>query len=67
MIMTEIAFERRIFHELEIIKNELKDIKEHMVDVDIILNEKEKMQIEESFRHEKEGKLVSLSEFKKKL
>ncbi|MFV9630224.1 MAG: hypothetical protein ACNYWM_04025 [Methanosarcinales archaeon] len=65
--MTEIAFERRIFHELEIIKNELKDIKEHMVDVDIILNEKEKMQIEESFRHEKEGKLVSLSEFKKKL
>ncbi|KAF5423419.1 MAG: hypothetical protein C5S46_02610 [Candidatus Methanomarinus sp.] len=67
MIMTEIAFERRIFHELEIIKNELKDIKKHMVDVDIILNEKEKMQIEESFRHEKEGKLVSLSEFKKKL
>ncbi len=67
MIMTEIAFERRIFHELEIIKNELKDIKEHMVDVDIILNEKEKMQIEESFRHENEGKLVSLSEFKKKL
>lgn len=65
--MTEIAFERRIFHELEIIKNELKDIKKHMVDVDIILNEKEKMQIEESFRHEKEGKLVSLSEFKKKL
>ncbi|KAF5429036.1 hypothetical protein C5S42_02355, partial [Candidatus Methanomarinus sp.] len=46
---------------------ELKDIKEHMVDVDIILNEKEKMQIEESFRHEKEGKLVSLSEFKKKI
>jgi hypothetical protein len=65
--MTEIAFERKIFHELEIIKNELKDIKEHMVDVDIILNEKEKMQIEESFRHEKEGKLVSLSDFKKKL
>jgi len=67
MIMTEIAFERRIFHDLEFIKNELKDIKEHMVDVDMILNEKEKMQIEESFRHEKEGKLVSLSEFKKKL
>ncbi len=65
--MTEIAFERRIFHDLEFIKNELKDIKEHMVDVDMILNEKEKMQIEESFRHEKEGKLVSLSEFKKKL
>lgn len=65
--MTEIAFERRIFHDLEIIKNQLKDIKEHMVDVDMILNEKEKMQIEESFRHEKEGKLVSLSEFKKKL
>jgi len=67
MIMTEIAFERRIFHDLEFIKNELKDIKEHMVDVDMILNEKEKMQIEESFIHEKEGKLVSLSDFKKKL
>lgn len=65
MTMTEIDIERRIFHELEIIKSELKDIKEHMVDADTILSEEERMLIEESCKHEKEGKLVSLSEFKK--
>jgi hypothetical protein len=67
MIMTEIDVEGRIFHELEIIKSELKDIKEHMVDADTILSEEERMLIEESFKHEKEGKLVSLSEFKKEI
>ncbi len=65
--MSEVDFERRIIHELEIIKAELINIKEHMVDVDTILSEEERMLVEESFEHEKEKKLVSLSEFKKNL
>jgi len=67
MIMSEADFERRIFHELDVIKAELKNIREHMVDADTILSEEEKILVEESFKNEKEGKLVSLSDFKKNL
>ena len=35
------------------------------MDADTILSEDERILISESFKHEKEGKLVSLSEFKK--
>ena len=35
------------------------------MDVDTILSEDERILVSESFKHEKEGKLVSLSEFKK--
>ncbi|MCX9081312.1 MAG: hypothetical protein OIN83_03875 [Candidatus Methanoperedens sp.] len=65
--MSEVDFERRIFHELDSIKAELKDIREHMVDADTILTEEERNFVEESFKHEKQGKLVSLSDFKTKL
>ena len=36
-----------------------------VMDADTILSEDERMLVSESFKHEKEGKLVSLSEFKK--
>ena len=65
--MSEVDFEKRIFHELDSIRAELKDIREHMVDTDTILTEEERNLVEESFKHEKQGKLVSLSDFKKKL
>ena len=65
--MSEIDLEKRIFHEFDIIKAELKDIKEHMVDADTVLSEEERVLVEESLKHEKEGRLVSLSEFKKSL
>ena len=65
--MAGTAFERRIFDELTHIKEELDDIREHMVDVDTILSEEERMLIDKSFEHEKEGKLVSLTDFEKEL
>jgi len=65
--MTEVSFEGRIFRELEYIKAELTNIKEHMVDADTILSEEEIMLVKESFEHEKEGKLLSFSDFKKSL
>ena len=65
--MAGIAFEKKIFDELTNIKAELNEIKEHMVDADTILTDDERMLISESFKHEKEGKLVFLSEFKKDL
>ena len=65
--MAGIAFEKKIFDELTHIKAELDEIKEHMVDADTILSEDERMLVSDSFKHEKEGKLVSLSEFKRDL
>jgi len=35
-----------------------------VMDADTILSEDERILVSESFKHEKEGKLVSLSEFK---
>ncbi|MCZ7402536.1 MAG: hypothetical protein O8C61_09970 [Candidatus Methanoperedens sp.] len=65
--MTEVNLEGRIFRDLEFIKAELISIKEHMVDADTFLSEEEKMLVKESFEHEKEGKLLSISDFKKNL
>ena len=36
-----------------------------VLNADTILSEEERLIVSESFKHEKEGKLVSLSEFKK--
>ena len=65
--MSEVDFEKKVFDELASIKAELDEIKEHMVDADTILSMEEKVLVDESFKHEKEGKLVSISEFRKDL
>lgn len=58
------AFEQQVLQKLERIEEEIKDIKEHMVDVDTILTEEEKRLLDESIKHEKEEKLVSLEDIK---
>jgi hypothetical protein len=63
--MSEIDLSSRIFDELIFIKSELNKIKEHMVDVDSIISEEERQLVRESLIHEKEGKLISLTDFKK--
>ena len=63
--MSEIDLSSRIFDELIFIKSELNKIKEHMVDVDSIISEEERQLVHESLIHEKEGKLISLTDFKK--
>ena len=61
--MSEIDLSSRIFDELRFIKGELNEIKEHIVDVDVIISEEERQLVYESRIHEKEGKLISLTEF----
>ena len=51
-----------IHKDLEFLKKEIIDIKERMVDVDVILTEEERRLLDESVIHEKEGKLISLEE-----
>ena len=65
--MAGTVFEKRLFDEIAHIRSELDEIKEHMVDVDTILSEEERKMVSESFKNEAEGKLVSLSDFKKNL
>ena len=65
--MSEVDLSSRIFDELTFIKAELNEIKEHMVDVDAIISEEERRLVHESLIHEKEGKLISLTDFKKQL
>ena len=57
--------EQQILEKLNRIEKEIKDIREHMVDVDIILSEEEIRLLDESIKHEKEGKLISLEEIEK--
>lgn len=56
--------EQQILTKLDKIEKEVEDIKEHMVDVDVILTEEERRLLDESLKHEKEGTLVSLEELK---
>ena len=56
--------EEQIIQKLEKIEKEVEEIKEHMVDVDVILTEEEKRLLDESVKHEEEGTLVSLEELK---
>lgn len=54
--------EQKILEKIEKIEKGVEEIKEHMVDVDTILTEEERRLLDESIKHEKEGKLLSLEE-----
>ena len=54
--------EQQILEKLDRIEKEVKDIREHMVDVDTILTDDERRLLDESIKHQKEDKLISLEE-----
>ena len=54
----EMQFEKQVLEELKEIKEEFNEIKDHMADVDTILTRDEYILLDESFKNEKEGKLV---------
>jgi len=61
------AFEQQILQKLESIEGGIKEIKEHMVNVDTILTEEDYGDLI-AYREEKEkGKLVSHEQLKKEL
>jgi hypothetical protein len=53
--------EKKLFEELNFIKKQLGEIKEHMVDIDSLLTAEEKELVLRSFENEARGKLVPLS------
>ena len=54
--------DKLILEKLEKIERNVESIKEHMVDIDIILTSEERIMLDKSIEHEKKGKLVSLEE-----
>ena len=64
--MTE-TLTKDVAKDLMEIKQDLKYIKEHMVDMDSILSEDDKVAIDEARKELKEGKTTSLSDLKKEL
>jgi len=58
---------RQILKKLETMKSDLDYIKEHMVDADTILTKDEETVLERGLKEYKEGKTISLDEFKKNL
>lgn len=53
--------EKKLFEELNFIKKQLGEIKEHMVDIDSLLTAEEKELVLRSFENEAKGKLVPLN------
>jgi len=59
--------EVKILEELKAIKEELDYIKENMPDKEMFLSLEEKQLVEESYKNEKEGKIVSSKDLRKQL
>ena len=58
--MTGEKIDKKIFEELNLIKKQLAEIREHMVDIDALLTAEEKELVFRSFENEAREKLVPL-------
>jgi len=56
-----------LLQEIKTLRKDVEYIKEHMIDIDSILTEKERKQHEKSLKELKEGKTISLEKLKKEL
>lgn len=56
--MSKDRIEKRLFEELSFIKKQLREMKEHMVDIDSLLTAEERELVFKSFENEMQGKLV---------
>jgi len=61
------ATETEILRRLDVIKSELDFIKEHMVDIDMIMIPEEEKRFEESLQDLKEGRTTSLEDLEKEM
>jgi hypothetical protein len=60
--MSRENIENRLLEELNFIKKQLGEIKEHMVDIDTLLTAEEKEIVSKSFENEKRGKLIKFKD-----
>lgn len=60
VFMSGDKIDKKIFEELNFIKKQLGEIKEHMVDIDSLLTAEEKDLVFRSFENESRGKIIPL-------
>ncbi len=60
-------FEKKVVEELNFIKKQLGEIREHMVDIDTILTWEESELLKASFKNETKGKLKSLKKLEEEM
>lgn len=60
-------FEKKVIEELNYIKKQLGEIREHMVDIDTILTWEESELLKASFQNEAEGKLKSIKRLEEEM
>jgi len=60
VFMSGEKIDKKIFEELNFIKKQLGEIKEHMVDIDSLLTAEEKELVFRSFENEARGKIIPL-------
>ncbi|HIH10343.1 MAG TPA: hypothetical protein HA254_06800 [Candidatus Diapherotrites archaeon] len=65
--MSEAAALEQLTAELKAIRHDVEYIKEHMVDVDMILTKGEEKRLEESLSEYRQGKAVRLEDFEKEM
>ena len=58
---------KQIMHELRNLREEIEYIKNNMPNKEMFLSAEEKKLLQKSYNHEKEGKLISSKDLKKKL
>jgi mRNA-degrading endonuclease RelE of RelBE toxin-antitoxin system len=61
--MNKELVEKKIIEDLSLIKKQLREIKEHMVDIDCLLTAEERELVLGSFENEAKGELVPAKEF----
>ena len=59
--------EQLILEELKVIRKEVEEIKEHMIDVDTTLTLEEEKRLNESLKEHKAGKSIKLEDFEKEI
>jgi len=65
LIMEETINMEKVYREILALKREVNFIKDHMVDVDLILTPEENSELDESLKELEEGKTFSLEDIKK--
>lgn len=65
--MSEVTIPEKFADELKAIREDLDYIKEHMIDVDMILTNEEVARLKESLEEYKDGKAIPLEDFEKEI
>ena len=65
--MTEAASIKKVYDEVKALREDIAQIRKHVIDSDRIMTEDEAKRYEKSMRELKKGKTVSLSSLKKEM